>query len=100
MQNRRPDERALGIVLRLLRKKRGRSQEELSERSGIHRTYVGDVERGERNPSFRNLERALATLQVGWARFGEMLDEEAQRGASRSAQKSVMRRRRKPKQVR
>ena len=45
----------LGLALAKARKAQGLTQEGLSERSGLHRTYVGAVERGERNPSFTSL---------------------------------------------
>lgn len=50
----------------LLRKKRqalGISQEELAFRSGLHRTYVGSVERGERNLSLENIYVFAKTLK-------------------------------------
>ena len=42
--------------LRAARNARGYSQEELADLAGLHRTYVGSVERGERNISVDNME--------------------------------------------
>jgi transcriptional regulator with XRE-family HTH domain len=42
----------------------GISQEALADLAGIHRTYVGDVERGERNISLINMMRLSAALEV------------------------------------
>ena len=48
----------------LLRRKRGWSQEELAFQSGLHRTFVGHVERQIRNISLDNIERLANTLDV------------------------------------
>lgn len=49
------------------RTKLGLSQEELAERSGLHRTYIGGVERGERNITLGSLEKIAAALNVSSA---------------------------------
>lgn len=52
-----------GKKIRLRRKKIGMSQEELAERAELHRTYIGSVERGERNISLENIYRLAAALE-------------------------------------
>ena len=59
----KPEDR-FGTTVRALRARLGVSQEELAERSGLHRTYVGSVERGERNVSLRNICRLAWALGV------------------------------------
>jgi transcriptional regulator with XRE-family HTH domain len=55
---------AFGRAIRQYRAQRGFSQEELAHRSGMHRTYVGGIERGERNPSYTNILRVARALDV------------------------------------
>ena len=56
--------RAIGQNLRKARLTKGWSQEQLSFESGLHRTYVGAVERGERNITVINLRKLASVLGV------------------------------------
>lgn len=61
------DDKMLKIIgenLRKARLARGWSQEQLSFESGLHRTYVGAVERGERNITVINLKKLATVLGV------------------------------------
>lgn len=57
-------QRRVGAHLRLYRQERGLSQEAFAEVLGVHRTYMGGLERGERNITLKSLERLAASLKV------------------------------------
>jgi transcriptional regulator with XRE-family HTH domain len=54
----------LGRVIRRLRTERGISQEGLAAISGVDRTFMGAIERGEANPSFEVLQRIASGLAL------------------------------------
>ena len=62
-----------GRRMRELRKERGLSQEELAHRAGLHYTYIGGIERGERNPALVNISRIAVALGVSLAEFFSVL---------------------------
>jgi transcriptional regulator with XRE-family HTH domain len=53
-----------GERIKTLRKERGWSQEKLAEETGFHRTYIGMIERGERNPSLININIFAKTFGI------------------------------------
>jgi transcriptional regulator with XRE-family HTH domain len=57
--------RAFGARMRELRKAKGLSQEALAFASGLDRSYLGAIERGEKNLSLINIRRIAAALRVG-----------------------------------
>jgi len=57
----------LGAALREARLERGLSQEELSLQTGVHRNYVGGIERGERSPTVATVVKLADALHVSLA---------------------------------
>jgi XRE family transcriptional regulator, regulator of sulfur utilization len=53
-----------GDRIRELRMAKGLSQEELAERSAVHRTFIGRVERGETNVTLENIKKIAVGLDV------------------------------------
>jgi transcriptional regulator with XRE-family HTH domain len=55
---------AFGDTVRKLRKEKGLSQEDLSYRANLHRTYIGMIERAEKNITLTNIEKIAKALDV------------------------------------
>ena len=66
-----------GKRIRQLRTERNLSQEQLAELTGFHRTYIGMVERGERNPSLSNVSVFASAFELS---LSELFNFEAKRG--------------------
>jgi transcriptional regulator with XRE-family HTH domain len=64
-----------GSVLRRLRQEQGLTIEEAAKRAGVTANYLGDVERGQRNPTMKVVSRLLAGLRVNWTQLAQRLDE-------------------------
>ena len=60
-----------GARVRDLRMEQGLSQEVLAQKSGLHRTYVGGIERGERNVGLQNIQKIAQALDKTIAQLFE-----------------------------
>lgn len=58
-----------GKTLRRLRKHQGVSQEAFADKCDLHRTYISDIERGERNVSLENIEKITKVLNISISEF-------------------------------
>ena len=77
MTRQRPELKPLGNAVRRLREETDLSQERLAHSAGLDRTFVGGIERGERNVSFLAIGRLLTAFGVTWEEFGHLVDETA-----------------------
>jgi transcriptional regulator with XRE-family HTH domain len=73
---------ALGHVVRVTRARLRLSQEALGERAGLHRNYVGAIERGEINPTFRVLLKLERGLGVSLSELISLTEKEMSRPCS------------------
>ncbi len=63
--------KTFGERVKKLRLEKNWSQETLAEKTGFHRTYIGMVERGERNLSLKNIETFAITFEI---KISELLE--------------------------
>ena len=64
METDKPFLKEFGLKIHQRRKQLGISQEELAFRAGFHRTYIGMIERAERNITLSNLKRLADALDI------------------------------------
>lgn len=65
----------LGASIRTMRKRIGITQEGLADRLGVHTTFVGRLERGERGAQWRTVRRVLRALDLTPADFAATLEQ-------------------------
>ena len=68
-------QRKFGLVIKELRLEKGFSQESLANQSDIDRTYISDIEKGERNISLKIIERLSETLQISLSELFKKIEE-------------------------
>jgi transcriptional regulator with XRE-family HTH domain len=54
----------IGLNITIIRERQGLTQENLAELAGLHRAYIGQIERGEKNIGLKNLEKIAKALKV------------------------------------
>ena len=69
--------KVLGQRIRELRTEKGYSQEAFADHCGVHRTFMGTVERGESNLSFQNIAKVAKALDVTLSSLFEGLENRA-----------------------
>jgi transcriptional regulator with XRE-family HTH domain len=72
---------SVGNRIRELRKAKGWTQEQLAEAASLHYSYIGGVERGDRNISLETLEKIIAAFDVPAIEFFRFEDETERRKA-------------------
>lgn len=65
----------IGQRIRNYRTQQKLSQEKLAELSGCHPTYIGQIERGEKNATLESIEKIASALNIPLARLFEKLDD-------------------------
>lgn len=71
--------KTVGKRLRSYRIALGLSQEKLAERAGLHPTYIGQVERGEKNLTIESLEKITSSLDIPMANVFDKIEERPDR---------------------
>ncbi len=92
----------VGRRIRDLRKEREMSQELLGEKGGFHYSYIGQIERGEKNIALMNLAKIATALDVSISQLFSYVDDEEKRTDSESDLQEIVStlRTKKPTQIR
>jgi len=79
----------IGESIRFLRQQNGLSQEQLALISGINTSYIGQIERGEKNPTIKTLEKVAAALKTTVVGLLTMYDPILKPGSASNANTSL-----------
>ena len=92
----------VGARIRVLRKERGLSQESLGEKGGFHFSYIGQIERGEKNVALLNLAKIADALDVNVSQLFSYVNEGSELTESDVEVKEIimMLRKSNPKEIR
>lgn len=69
--------RTIGQRIRNYRTQKGLSQDKLAELAGVHPTYIGQLERGEKNATLESIERITTALQISLSALFEKIDDQS-----------------------
>ena len=67
--------KTVGQRIRNFRTQKGLSQDKLAEYAGVHPTYIGQLERGEKNATLESIERITSALQISLSDLFETIDD-------------------------
>lgn len=67
----------IGALVRQLRVAAEMSQEEFADRCGVHRTYIGSIERGEKAITLETAQKIVVALNISLSQFFQKLEEKA-----------------------
>jgi transcriptional regulator with XRE-family HTH domain len=73
--------KSFGKVLRQLREEQGLSQESFGFEISRHRTYISQLERGQKSPTLTTLNRICKALQISMSEFLKMVEQEEQKAS-------------------
>lgn len=66
----------IGFIIAKLRSENQLSQENLAEKSDMHRTYLSEIEGGKRNPTLSVLKRIVDALDLSMSEFFKLVEED------------------------